>query len=173
MSSLPKYRAQPVFWDEKQQRIPSQDQLVGIKTLGEKAIKDSFLRFDSTLEFNVYLKLVDLVGSKRILRQYPLEVLPPGYCYLTGKKWRVDFAILERIGDKFPISYVEAKGLITTDFSYALACLEVYNPDSFDQLSLVFGQRFPPGKLMTRLRKTDFAKRIYTLKQFQCISRLK
>lgn len=168
-----KYRSKPVFWDEKNKCVAPDWQLNDLKTLGENLARESFLRFDSTLEFHVYLKLVDMYGDKRVLRQYPLEVIPPGYCYLTGKKWRVDFAILDRIGDKFPVRYVEAKGMITTDFSYALACLEAYDPDSFEQLSLVFGQRFPSGKLMTRLRKTDFADRIYTLKQFQCTSRLK
>jgi hypothetical protein len=173
MSAQPKYRASPVYWDALNKIALSTAAMKNLRQSG--ALKESgrFSRFDSVLEFNVYLKLVDLVGAERILRQYPLEIIPPGYCYLTGKRWRVDFAIVNEAGDKFPANYVEAKGLVLPEFRFQLASLESYDPDAFDQLTIVFDRKIDEGQIFKRLMKTDFSSRVYTLKEFQCISNLK
>ncbi len=168
-----KYRAKPVYWDAYEKAVMPVATIENLMRLGTLKRSERFLRFDSTLEFSVYLKLVDLVGVERIIRQFPLEVIPPGYCYLTGKRWRVDFAIVNKVGDKFPVSYVEAKGLVLPEFRFQLASLEVYDPDAFDQLTIVFADKIAEDKMFKRLMKTDFSSRVYTLKKFQCTSSLR
>ena len=168
-----KYRSKPIFWDEKTQQVTSSEQIT--RTYGTLAVAKNrgFLRFDSTLEFNVYLRLVEMFGANRVLRQYPLRIIPPGYCYKSGKKWRVDFAIFDGTDDKFPAHFIEAKGAVMPDFRHCIASLESFDPGSFDQLSIVFGKTIPPDKMIKNLLSTDFKNRIYTLKELQCTQRLR
>lgn len=173
MSAQSKYNASPVYWDSLNKTALSSAAMKNLRESGALKKSGRFSRFDSTLEFDVYLKLVDLVGVDRIARQFPLEVVPPGYCYLTGKRWRVDFAILNKAGDKFPVSYVEAKGLVLPEFRFQLASLEAYDPDAFDQLTIVFADKIANDRMFKHLMRTDFSSRVYTLKEFQCISKLK
>ena len=168
-----KYRSKPVYWDEKRQKIATKEQIESAFLLNPTAKKREFSRFDSTLEFNVYLRLVEMFGSKRITRQFPVQIVPPGYCYKSGKNWRIDFAIFDDNDQKFPTYLVEAKGAVMPDFRHCVASLEVYDPGSFDRLSIVFGRSVPPDKMMKNLMSTDFSQRIYTLKELQCTNTLR
>jgi len=124
MSSPPKYRSKPVFWDVQERCVPSKEE-IAYRRFSDRSTQDKKIyRFDSTLEFNVFLRLVDLFGLNRVVCQYPLQIIPPGYCYKSGKKWKVDFAILDDTDRNFPAHFVEAKGAVMPEFRHCVASFE-------------------------------------------------
>lgn len=125
-------------------------------------------RFDSQHEFKVYLELVRIYGTKHVRNQVSVSLLPPGDCFPRGKNWRVDFAITDAIVDTDVDFYVEAKGIITREFTYTLACLEQHKPEIFNNLYLIFPNAIPTENAVIRnLCKTEFKNRILTLKQLK------
>ncbi len=112
MTNQLKYRSKPVFWNKENRRVISPLEAEKYRSKGKLKLPEYLERFDSTLEFNVYQKLVDLFGENRIVRQYPLEIFFPGCCYPKGKKWRVDFAVRYSSNSDDFVYFIEAKGAL-------------------------------------------------------------
>lgn len=161
-----KYNAKIVYWDTITNSVISKDKADSLRE-GERSRLPSYIvRFDSTLEFEVYLKLLFLYGSDRVHRQVPVELIPKGTCYSTGKPWKVDFGIINPFNNSYRF-YVEAKGRITADFRNTLPILEHTNPEVFKRLILVFGSKVPVrNRVIASLIKSSNYPRIYTLKKF-------
>lgn len=173
MANKLKYRSSPVFWDLLSRRVIDTSEVEKYRSKGRLKLPNHIQRFDSTLEFNVYQKLVDLFGANRIVMQHPLLIFPPGYCYPKGKKWRVDFAIKFSPNSNSFVLFVEAKGAILPDFRHTLSALENHDDRSFSRLRIVFGHGVPQDSAFIRnLLKTDFERNLYSFKQFEKLTRL-
>ena len=168
-----KYRSKPVFWDLEDKRVISSLEVEKYRSKGRLKLPNRIERFDSTLEFSVYQKLIDLYGERRIVRQYLLMILPPGYCYPKGKYWRVDFAVKTAIGSNDYARFVEAKGAVLSDFRHTLSALENHDDRSFNRLRIVFGGGIPQDNVFIKnLLKTDFKRNLYSLRHFEKLTRL-
>ncbi len=173
MTKQLKYRSKPVFWDLLDKRVISSLGVEKYRFKGKLKLPNHIERFDSTLEFNVYQKLIDLYGNRRIVTQYPLMIFPPGYCYPKGKYWRVDFAVKTAIGSNDYTRFVEAKGAVLSDFRHTLSALENHDERSFCKLRIVFGGGIPQDSAFVKnLLKTDFKRNLYSFKHFEKLTRL-
>ncbi len=95
-------------------------------------------------------------------------IFPPGYCYPKGKKWRVDFAIRSLYSPPSFVRFVEAKGMVLSEFRHTLAALEAHDDPSFDKLRLVFSRSIPQDNAFIKnLAKTHFESQMYSLKHFE------
>lgn len=156
-----KYHAKQVYYDPLTQEVLPEkkaEELVNGKS-------SNLFRFDSQHEFNVF-KVLERNTSLAISVHHSIEVIPPNEIttFADGKKWRVDFAVKdEQVKGLF---YIEAKGILTKDFILTLALLELYHPEIFNRLWLVFPQKIPNNRVIGRLMKTPFQHRIVTLKNF-------
>ena len=173
MATANKYGARPVFWNIQSRSVISKETADSQRQGKRRQLPNSIVRFDSTLEFNVYLKLVSFYGAARVHRQVPVEIIPRGTCYPNGKTWRVDFGIVRPCGRLPYCKYVEAKGKITPEFKNLLPILEQINPDAFNKLTLVFGSQIPiANRVIANMIGGGFKKRIYTFKQFNQLEKI-
>ena len=133
----------------------------------------SIWRFDSQHEFKVYLQLCRMYGKDRIVRQYPIAIVPPSCCYPSGKVWRVDFAIRSGISPYNPMLYLEAKGAFLTEFACVLSALEQYNIRKFYKVRIVFARELlVRNKVVKALLKSDFSKNLITLNELKKLKAL-
>ncbi len=173
MTNRLKYGSKQVFWDKRNRQVVNPLSIEKRPGTGKLILPDHIERFDSTLEFKVYQKLLDLYGEKRITRQYSLEIFPPGYCYPKGKYWRVDFAIRSIYTPPAFAQFVEAKGIVLPEFRHTLAALESHNELAFCKLRIVFAHELPGNSsFIKNLMKTDFDAQMYSLKHFEKLKRL-
>lgn len=138
-----KYLAKVVFWDSQRLCTIPKEEADSLREPKRKRLPPHIYRFDSSLEFKVYLQLLKLYKPRRIKRQVAVRLIPPGICHPKGKTWRCDFAITHPCDDTKIIKYVEAKGKITPEFRNHLPILEHTNPSVFRSLIIVFGSRIP------------------------------
>ena len=168
-----KYKSQVVYWNEKDLRIVSSNHVNDYRKKGRLYLPEHISRFDSTLEFNVYLELCRMYSAARVYRQYPITVVPPSYCYPDGRKWRVDFAIRNTFHPQKINLLVEAKGLWLPEFSSVLAFLEQTNIKAFNRLRIVLGKSCSRGnKVAKALAKSDCKHQMLTFDQLKKTSRL-
>lgn len=163
-----KYQAKRVYWNLVTKNVVTTQWVEQYRRNGRLELPSCIAKFDSQLEFKVYLELVRMYGDDRIIRQFPLEIFPRGYCYPRGKVWKVDFAIKRYETDAYPTAYVEAKGAFLPEFGYTLAALEAEYPDEFEQVYIVFSNTLPKeNKMFKNLQKSPMAERLLTYKQLQ------
>lgn len=172
-TSSKKYHSKQVFYDLRKRVILDSKYLQHYKVNRRYVLPDHIYRFDSTLEFKTWLELVRIFGLERVERQYPLQVIPSGYCYPYGKKWHVDFAIrADRIHPGY-IHYVESKGVFLPEFGWTLAALEQNNHEAFNKLRIVFSAKVPHKIFAVKaLLKTEYAKNILTLGELKQLNYL-
>ena len=164
MPTKTKYKSKVVFWNSRTRQTVFPSKAYVQVSKHRRELKPYIYRFDSTLEFNVYLRLIELHGINCVDRQIPLLVQPPTRCIKTGRFWKVDFGLKRSRSNSNHYAYVEAKGLITSEFSHKLPMLELNNVIAFEKLHLVFGKTIPKDHaIMRNLLRTDFSQRIYTL----------
>lgn len=169
-----KYGSKIVFWDSTNRCVISKEQGDSCREGKRNRLPKHIYRFDSTLEFKVYMKLTQMYSPERVKRQVRLCLVPPGKCCPKGKFWKVDFGITKKSNPKEYEHYVEAKGRITVDFRYTLPMLEYSNPEAFNRLTLVFGSKIPHGnQVISSLLRKDFSSHIYTVGTFNHLHKLK
>jgi hypothetical protein len=168
-----KYRSKAVFWDSQKLCVISKDKADSYRSKNTPRLPNHIFRFDSTLEFKVYLELVRMYGQENIVRQHPLQIIPPGYCYPRGKVWKVDFAVFHTSKPYGFQYFVEAKGAVLSEFRFSLACLEQHNLDIFTKVRLVFDKAVPMSDLLvTALYKSHHRDSLLTLPQLEKLPRL-
>lgn len=168
MSNMHKYHSKYVFWDKLNQRVINAHEADKLRSGKQDTLPKHIRRFDSLHEFKVYLELIRIYGIQRIKTQVHVNILPRGLCFPRGKTWKVDFAITESDDSHFAYKYVEAKGLITREFIYTLACLETYKPNIFHNLHLVFVRSIPiENNMIKSLTKSHWNNHMLTLKDLQ------
>lgn len=165
---MAKYGAKYVFWNRDTQTVISSEYANKLRRGKQNKLPEYIRRFDSQHEFKVYLELARIYGYQRVRTQVAISILPPGICFPRGKSWRIDFAVTE-FGDDYEYCvYVEAKGLITREFAYTLACLEAHKPLIFNNLVLVFPKAIPTeNSIIKNLSKSYLSNRLITLKQLK------
>lgn len=173
MPSRQKFRSRYVFWDLNKCTLVNKHDIEIYRCHGKLKLPPYIARFDSQHEFKVYLQLCRLFGADRIIRQYPIDIIPPGCCYPKGKTWRVDFAI---IGSKDRESYsyfIEAKGAFLPEFSQTIAFLEAHSISDFEKLKIVFIGKLPEkSKVIKSLLKGKFKDNLLTLNQLKKLKAL-
>jgi hypothetical protein len=168
MIATAKYKAKPVYWNLATKTVVHPQSTEGFRRNNRLQLPECICRFDSQHEFKVYLELVRMYGASNVVRQYPLEVFPKGYCYPRGKTWKVDFAIRYNEISNLPHIFIEAKGAFLPEFATTLAAFELNNPDAFDRLYVVFSNKLPAeNKMLGNLLKSPIAKQLMTLKELQ------
>ncbi len=168
MSTKLKYGSKPVYCNLRTQSVLSPYEIDSYRYKGKLKLAKHLAKFDSQHEFKVYLELIRMYGVSRVIRQYPLEIIAPGYCYSNGKNWRVDFAVTAMTGRKYIIYFVEAKGLFTTEFGYVLSALEAYDDRAFNKLRIVFASYVPStNRVVKSLLKSDRQDALFTLNQLK------
>lgn len=165
---MTKYGAKYVFWNNNSRTVISSEDANKLRSGKQNKLPEYIRRFDSRHEFKVYLELVRIYGYRRVRTQVSTSILPKGICFPRGKNWRIDFAITEFNSDYEYCVYVEAKGLITREFVYTLACLEAYKPSIFNNLALVFPNAIPvENSVIKNLNKSYLSDRLLTLKHLK------
>ncbi|NJL51411.1 MAG: hypothetical protein HC930_02900 [Hydrococcus sp. SU_1_0] len=164
----PKYKSQAVFWNTVTNVVVPKQSVEQYRKGNRLELPRCIERFDSQHEFKVYLELVRMYGAECIIKQYPLEIIAPGYCYPKGKLWKVDFAILQTPASYAPSLYVEAKGVFLPEFGHTLASFEQTDPETFYQLFVVFTDKLPIENLVVKnLLKSPCKNQLMTLKQLK------
>lgn len=162
-----KYRAKKVYYNTSNRMMVSQAMIACYRHQGKLKLPSEILCFDSKFEFKVYRTLVDLFGSHAVICQYPIELIPSGQCYPSGKDWKIDFAIKPSLYAQKPSMLIEAKGVLTPGCISNLVTLELTHPEYFNALYLLFERALPTkNRVIRRLLKTDFQHRILLLEQF-------
>ena len=166
-----KYNTKLVFWNAQTSSVIAKQQADAQRDKQKGRLPEHIYRFDSVLEFQVYLHLNSMYPSHRIKRQVPVTLIPSGKCHPKGKKWRIDFAITYSSCDSSVMHYIEAKGRITPEFRNTLPILEITNPDVFNKLFLVFGRKIPTeNRVVNNLLSTKLVSHVYS---FQTFTKLK
>ncbi|MGL5078969.1 MAG: hypothetical protein ACRDBG_24490 [Waterburya sp.] len=159
-----KYRSKTVFWDTHRRIVISKEKATSYCSNNQRKIPDYIFRFDSTLEFHVYLELFRIYGGSRIVRQYPLKIFPPSVCYPKGKTWKVDFAITHSKPSSDYHRFVEAKGIFVRENRITLAALEQVNPVAFNKLRIVFPRAIPvETDIIRAISNSDYQDMLLTL----------
>ena len=160
-----KYSAKYVFWNTNTKTVISSEDANKLRSGKQNKLPGHIRRFDSQHEFKVYLELARIYGYKRVRTQVAISILPPGVCFPRGKQWRIDFAVTEPEDDHVFYAYAEAKGFVTPEFAYTLACLEAYRPSIFNNLVLVFPNTIPVEKsIVKNLSKSHLRNHLMNLK---------
>jgi hypothetical protein len=168
-----KYQSKVVFWDRNKQAVICKVTADKYRLENKDKLPDYIFRFDSTHEFCVYLELVRMYGDVRVVRQHPLEIFPKSFCYPNGKKWKVDFAIINNAVPDYPIRYVEAKGMLLNEFRCTLGAFEQNDLDRFKRLRLVFPKAIPvETNLIKALFYSDRQSMLLTLPELKHLKRL-
>ncbi|PSB11101.1 hypothetical protein C7B62_06635 [Pleurocapsa sp. CCALA 161] len=168
MRTTPKYKSKVVFFDTDKQIVIDSSEVERYRNKARLRLPENITRFDSQHEFKVYLELCRIYGADRIVRQYPIELIPPGQCYPKGKTWKVDFAIKDADKREALTTLVEAKGALMPEFISTLAHLEVNEPDAFEDLVVVFSRSIPTdNKVIKSLLNKTYAPQFYTLKELE------
>lgn len=168
-----KYNSKVVFWNALKMCSVSKHEADSLRESKRKRLPDYIYRFDSTLEFRVYLALTKMYGASRVKRQISVPLIPHGICYPKGKAWKIDFAVVNSFDSSKYAFYVEAKGRITPEFRNVLPILEHTNPDVFNRLFLVFGTKIPTeNRVVANLLQGKNHHRVHTLKSFSSLTRL-
>lgn len=163
-----KYKAKYVYWDLVKRVVLSPIDIEIYRCNDKLKLPERIVRFDSQHEFKVYLELCRMYASDLIKLQVPVEILPPCNCYPKGKRWRLDFAIINSKNRGVIDFYVEAKGMVHPEFPDNLAMLEINNPYEFEKLYIVFPQRIPnKTKVIKSLRDNGFDDAFMTLNQLK------
>ncbi len=166
MPARPKYKAVPVFWNTELCSVLDSRNLEIYRVKGKLKLPEHIWRFDSQHEFKTYLELCRMYGENRIIRQLPVSILKPSYCYPRGKTWKVDFAISDNSQPNKPLLFVEAKGAFLTEFALILGILEELRFNIFRRLRIVFPEKLPvENKMVKTLLESDFKKNLLTLKE--------
>lgn len=173
MVATPKYKAKAVYYDSIRRVVIGMDEVENYRVKGRLKLPKHFARFDSQHEFGVYLELCRLYGEDRIIRQYPVEIFPPGLCYPKGRTWRIDFAITHLEYKGVVRHFVEAKGAFLPEFALTLAIVERYQPEVFNMLWLVFSSQIPANsRILVSLANSNYLYRLLTLERLKCLSHL-
>lgn len=168
-----KFRAKVVYWNLVTKNVVSAQSIEQYRVNDRLKLPNCICRFDSQLEFKVYLELVRMYGSKNVIRQYPLEIFPESYCYPKGKVWKIDFAIKRVSNAYLPSLFVEAKGAFLPEFAVTLAAFEALNPDDFNRVHIIFGNTFPKeSRVFKNLLKCPIADQMMTINQLKEKNRL-
>lgn len=168
-----KYSARVVFWDNQRMCVTSKQQADSLRVGKQKRLPSHIFRFDSKLEFEVYLHLLKMYPANRIRRQVPLPLIRKGLCYPRGKPWKIDFAITWNFNKNHIYRYVEAKGIVTSDFRNILPVLEQNNPEAFSKLILVFGSSIPTkNRIISNLLASKKKRDMYTLRTFNLLEKI-
>lgn len=114
-----------------------------------------------------------MFSVKTVVRQYPVEIIPPGCCYRLGKSWRIDFAIAN--SDPFLgfSHYVEAKGAFLPEFAHTLASFEARYDKRLTKLIIVFTDSIPKNnKVIKSLLDSPFRSNLLTLEELKQLKTL-
>lgn len=173
MTITPKYKAKAVFWHTEWETVLDKSSLEEYRSKNRLKLPEHVFRFDSQHEFKVYLELCRMYGADKVVRQYPVQVIPPGYCYPKGKSWKIDFYI-GRESTCFGSSlFVEAKGFFLPEFAHNLASFEQKNINAFKKLIIVFGNSIPiENKVVKALLNSEYGQNLLTLKELEQLSHL-
>ncbi|XZN93237.1 MAG: hypothetical protein ACM65M_10610 [Microcoleus sp.] len=140
-------------------RLVFYDQISGetFERRPKDAPSGQIIKFDSKLEFGVFLELKHYASSFEIKYQIPVE-LKPKTKYSPSSHYVVDFGAYDKQIGEFDF-YVEAKGLLTPEAAFKLQMLEVVEPSVREKLVIVsqvsnhyFGKKFPPSITMAELK---------------------
>lgn len=165
---MSKYHAKYVHWNSVTRTVLDSNLANRLRSGKQRRLPEYVKRFDSQHEFRVYLELIRIYGENRVKKQTLINILPPGLCYPKGKGWKVDFAITDPVFDHRHHCFIEAKGVVTREFIYTLACLEAYKPQVFNNLYLVFPHRIPTNnRTINGLKKTYWNEQLLTLKDLK------
>ena len=168
-----KYAAKHVYWDTNKQIVLNVHDVEVYRCKGRLKLPLHYCRFDSQHEFKVYLELVRMYGEHRVKKQVSERILPSGRCYPNGKRWKIDFAVVNRSNPKVIDHYVEAKGVFLPSFGDTLAAFETNNPYRFKHLYLVFPREIPTHRqVVESLLDSDFCDRLLTLKDLKQLTEL-
>lgn len=169
----PKYKAKHVYWDAKNECAIGSTILEKYRVKNRLKLPEHIWRFDSQHEFRVYLELVRMYGSYYVLRQQPIEIIEPSYCYPKGKIWKVDFAVCSPNLGSGIIYFVEAKGCFLPEFAYTLSALEQIDFSEFRKLKVIFPSTIPKtNKVIKALLDSHFNQNLLTLSDLKLLSKL-
>jgi hypothetical protein len=172
-SATPKYKSKAVYWNLITKTVMSINWMEQYRVNGKLQVPKCIARFDSQHEFKVYLELVRMYGEDSIIRQYPIEIIEDCRCYPKGRFWKVDFAIKLIPTSYLPHIYVEAKGAFLPEFATTLAFCEMIAPEEFENLFIVFGNKYPKdNQVLKNLLKSSMKSNLLTFPQLQNLSRL-
>ena len=171
-ASALKYGSKAVFWNSETRTVLHTYEVDIYRDKGKLKLPKHIWRFDSQHEFNVYVELTRMYGENRILRQEPVTVISPGWCFPKGKQWKVDFVVVPS-EDKGDIDYlVEAKGAFLPEFGWALACLEAEWEYLFLHTKIIFPYSLPKkNKIVKALLNSGFSHNLLTLKDLKAKDR--
>jgi hypothetical protein len=173
MRATPKYKAKAVFFDSIKRVVIDSNEIDKYRTKGRVKLPDGITRFDSQHEFKVYLELCRMYGERRVIRQYPIELITPGVCYPKGKVWKVDFAVTSFAPRDRNIHFVEAKGAFLTEFGYTLVNLEITQPDIFAKLCIIFSRSIPTeSRVVKDLFNSNYGQNLLTLEELKQLTHL-
>jgi hypothetical protein len=173
MVTTPKYKAKHVFWDREKQIVVDSIDIERYRIKTCLKLPGAIVRFDSQHEFKVYLELGRMYGSNKVIRQFPVEIIPPGYCYPKGKNWKIDFAITSEHAYCGYSRLVEAKGAFLPEFASTLASFEQIHDSDFGKLIIVFPNSIPKdNKVVKALLKSEYAQNLLTLKELKQLTQL-
>lgn len=140
-------------------RLVFYDQISGetFERRPKDAPSGQIIKFDSKLEFDVFLELKHYASGFEIKHQVPIK-LKPKTQYSSFVNYVVDFGVYDRQSFTFAF-YVEAKGLLTPDAALKLQVLEAVAPSVREKLLIVsresnhyFGKKFPPSMTLADFR---------------------
>lgn len=109
-----------------------------------------------------------MYGSQRVERQFPVQIIPSGYCYPNGKTWKIDFAVKNTDPWLGYSCYVEAKGAFLPEFAHVLTSFEARHDSKFMKLVIVFTDSIPlNNKVVKALWSSPFKKNLLTLEELR------
>jgi hypothetical protein len=168
-----KFKAHYVYWDVVNRSVINPSFIEQFRVKGRVKLPDNIIRFDSQHEFKVYLELIRIYGVHRVVRQHPIRIITPGFCYGNGKTWKVDFAIRSENQLRKYDYYIEAKGAVLSEFKFALALLEEKSFPKFKKLVIVFPRSIPSDdKVIARLKNSCFRTNLLTFKELERLTSL-
>lgn len=172
-SAQPKYKAKPVFWDIKNQRVIDSTDINQYRIKFRLKLPHYIRRFDSQHEFKVYLELLRMHGVERVESQFPVIVIPSSYCYPSGKSWKIDFAIKSDCRWGGYSHFVEAKGAFLPEFAHTLASFEYRHDSKFMKLIIVFPNAIPlNNRVIKALSNSPFKKNLLTFEELKQLKTL-
>lgn len=143
---MSKYKASPLYYSPQTHQVLSAKEAKGLNT-------GNLFYFASKHEFSVYQTLLPLTYKYSLRLQSPIELVKPNLLstYPNGRMWIADFELRD---EDSTLMVIEAKGVLTKDFSLVLALLELNNQEFFNNLWLVF----PKSHLRTIKSSRDYSK---------------
>lgn len=112
----------------------------GLTKYRNKFVHSEYGRFDSILEYKVFLAINDLLkkidsSQIRLERQYKVSIKPKTLKF-AAIAWKADFVLIHQ--SRGIILLIEAKGKLTNEFMLKLKMLEFLDSSSFGKVIFIF-----------------------------------